>query len=415
MKSSRQIILLLLLLLAQTLLAEAHVPIISGDNEDNEDITRALHISDPVKSWAVYGTMLYGSNAQADARYFSLDLEKGQTIALSLFKSADEKEGNFHPSLILLGPGLLRDDGAIEPSALLLSLPTDISKNLSSALSDDGWSLSAIRATVEEPAVAVYEPFGPGSFIELARINVTAPESARYYAMVYHNSSNSDDRSERGDNSDGGDSVDGGDGGNSSDRGNGEDPDDRDSESSGHFGLSIGYSEEASFSDRIVTPIRLIQVYMWEGQSPGTIMLPFLAAEAAALLFFWRSKRRTSFSLAGHLAGFLFLATASLVFSQMVFSLTRAPFGSEVYITLLIGAFHALLGVAAIRLARGEAGILQRALLAVIGTLALLAGSGLLMGPVLAMASSFLPSISGSIFRRSGTEVQASDSPHSNE
>jgi len=68
-----------------------------------------------------------------------------------------------------------------------------------------------------------------------------------------------------------------------------------------------------------------------------------------------------------------------------------------VYITLAIAVFHALLGVAVIRLARGEAGILQRTLLAVLGTIALLAGSGLLMGPILAIASSLLPSKKGSI------------------
>jgi hypothetical protein len=81
----------------------------------------------------------------------------------------------------------------------------------------------------------------------------------------------------------------------------------------------------------------------------------------------------------------------------MVFSLSRAPFGPEVYITLAIAVFHALLGVAGIRLARGEAGILQRALLAVLGTVALLAGSGLILGPILAIAASLLPSKSGSI------------------
>jgi len=46
---------------------------------------------------------------------------------------------------------------------------------------------------------------------------------------------------------------------------------------------------------------------------------------------------------------------------------------------VLIAVFNALLGVAAIRLARAEAGILQRVLLAVLGTLALLAGSGMIM------------------------------------
>ena len=162
----------------------------------------------------------------------------------------------------------------------------------------------------------------------------------------------------------------------------------------------MGYEEEFSFTDRFLTPLRLISVYLWEGQSLGLILIPYLLAGIIALLFFWRGSRRTSFCLAGLLSGFLFLATSASVFNQMVFSLTRAPLGPEVYITLAIGVFHALLGVAAIRLARGEAGILQRALLAVIGTIALLAGSGLIIGPLLSMAASFLPSRSGNIFAR---------------
>jgi hypothetical protein len=165
----------------------------------------------------------------------------------------------------------------------------------------------------------------------------------------------------------------------------------------GHYILAVGYREEFSFSERIIAPIRLISVYIWEGQSAGIVFLPYLIAEVIGILVFWRGRRRTSFCLAGTLAGFLFLATSASVFTEMVFSLSRAPFGPEVYITLAIAVFHALLGVAGIRLARGEAGILQRALLAVLGTVALLAGSGLILGPILAIAASLLPSKSGSI------------------
>ena len=144
-------------------------------------------------------------------------------------------------------------------------------------------------------------------------------------------------------------------------------------------------------------PFRLISVYLWEGQNLGLLFLPYLLAEIIGLLIFWRGSRHTAFCLAGTLAGFLFLATSASILTQMVFSLSRAPFGPEVYITLAIAVFHALLGVAVIRLARGEAGILQRILMAILGTIALLAGSGLIMGPILAMAASLLPSKKGSI------------------
>jgi len=246
-----------------------------------------------------------------------------------------------------------------------------LSSRITDPLPPGTWELKLLRAEDRTAAAATSEPFGPSSFIELAEINLTAPEAGRYYAAVFSNASTRP-----------GNNISAGAGG------------------SGHYGLAVGYKEEFSFTDRFVTPLRLISVYLWEGQSLSMILIPYLLAEAIALLFFWRGSRRTSFCLAGLLAGFLFLATSASAFNQMAFSLTRAPLGPEVYITLAIGLFHALLGVAAIRLARGEAGILQRALLAVIGTIALLAGSGLIIGPMLSMAASFLPSRSGNIFAR---------------
>lgn len=370
--------LLLVALICLAVAVEAHVPLMA---EENDNISQAMIISEPAKSWAVYGSLPEGAT-----RYFAFDTLKGERIYLSLFKSADPKEINFQPELVLIGPAGLaegkRPDG-------LSALPPDLSglKTLQ-AEKKSGGNNASINSTFinstffnstffnsasinSTPQVATYEPFGPSSYVKLAEINITAPESGRYYAAVHSNFTRF--------------------GG------------------SGHYGLTVGYKEEISFSDRMSTPLQLISVYLWEGQSLGVILIPYMVAEIVALLFFLRGSRRTSFCLAGLLAGFLFLATSAVVINQMVFSLIRAPFGPEVYITVLIAFFHALLGVGAIRLSRGEAGILQRALLAVIGTLALLAGSGLVMGPILSIAASFLPSKSGSIFGRSAGDVKGED------
>jgi hypothetical protein len=346
-KSSRLLSVVLLVMLLLAFPIYAHVPLMTGGNEV---ISSAMQLSDPGKSWAVYGTL--PKNA---VHYYSFDMEEGDRIYLSLFKSSDAKERNFLPSLALLGPGL--KTSGLPPWQL--------------ALPQEASDLKILIAKSLSAANATYEPFGPSSFIEIAEINISAPESARYYAAVYSNANNISN-STNGPN-----------------------------RTLGHYGLAVGYREEFSFSERITTPLRLISVYLWEGQSLGMIFIPYMVAEILALLFFWRGSRRTSFCLAGSLAGFLFLATSATIFTQMVFNLTRAPFGPEAYITVAIAVFHALLGVAAIRLARGEAGILQRALLAVLGTLALLAGSGMIMGPILAVAASFLPSKSGSIFSKS--------------
>ena len=339
-----------LLFLALHSPALASVPLMAGENEN---ISQAMHISDSEKSWTIYGS-LYGNVTH----YYSLDIQKGDRICLSLFKSADRNEQAFSPALILIGPGLMEG----QKPDILPALPREASD-------------LKIMAAEPKAAAATYEPFGPSSRIILAEINITAPESARYYAAVYGNEPDRDSNGTIG----------------TSNTNN----------TTGHYGLDVGYREILSFSDRIITPIRLISLYLWEGQSLVMILIPYLVGEVVALLFFWRGSRRTSFCLAGSLAGFLFLASSAAALNQMVFSLTRATFGADVYITVLIAFFHALLGVTCIRLARGEAGILQRALLAVFGTIALLAGSGLIMGPIMALAASFLPSRSGSIFSRS--------------
>jgi len=339
----------LLALLYLALPACAHVPLMAGENEN---ISTAMHISDPGKSWAAYGSL-----EKDQVHYYSFDLQEGERIYLSLFKSADANEEDFLPVLLLLGPGL--NGSAKSPGHL--SLPPQAT------------GLKILTAENKGAASSVYEPFGPSSFKEVSEINLTAPQSARYYAAVYSSSNNNINNMNA---------------------------------NPGHYGLAVGYREEFGFLERVSTPLQLISVYLWEGQSLGVILIPYLVAEILSLFLFWRGSRRTSFCLAGSLAGFLFLASSASVITQMVFNLTRAPFGPEVYITLAIAVLHAFLGVVTIRLARGEAGLLQRILLAVLGTIALLAGSGLIMGPILALAASVLPSRSGSIFGRSPVRAQ---------
>jgi hypothetical protein len=52
--------------------ASAHVPLLAGENEN---ISSAQHISDPGKSWAVYGSL-----EQSEAHYYSFDMEEGERM-----------------------------------------------------------------------------------------------------------------------------------------------------------------------------------------------------------------------------------------------------------------------------------------------------------------------------------------------
>ncbi len=352
----RVIFALLSISLLLSVTAAGHVPLMGGGNED---ISSALHISNPAKSWAVYAVL-----ENEKAHYFSFDVREGDRIYLGLLRSTDPADEGFLPRLLLMGPGI-GDRGTS-------SLPEEIV--LPESVKDSG-----ILAAQEREGKATYEPFGPSSYIELAEINLSAPQSGRYYAVVYENGKNDTETNASMAAADAG------------------------RKRGGHYSLVVGYREEFSFTDRMIAPIQMASVYLWEGQSLFMILIPYLVALIAGGLIYWRASRRSPFSLAGTLAGFLFLGTASLVLTQMVYSLTRAPYGPEVYITMAIVLFHALLGVASIRLARGEAGILQRSLLAVIGTIALLGGSGMILGPILSIAASVLPTV-----RRTGVVAETS-------
>jgi hypothetical protein len=318
---SYPLVLLALLLLTST--ASAHVPLIP---EGNDNLTSATLIGDPAKSWAAYG-MLEPDTPQ----YYGFYAKQGERISLSLLSSTNSQEKDFQPGMALMGPGIASEGTLPE----FVNLP-------------EGYGALAVEGMRSEEAF--YEPFGPGSYYQQAKLNISAPESGIYYVAAY-------------------------------------------SSSSGHYSLVIGYLEEFSFMERIINPLQMISVYKWEGQSLTTVLMPWIVAFMAGAFIVIRSRRRTPYMSAGTMAAFLFIGTSASILSQMIFSLIHASAtGQEIAVTLFLALFPALLGVLALRLARGEAGILQRSLLAVIGTITLLIGAGLILGPVLAVAASVLPS-----------------------
>ncbi len=322
-----------LVLLVLLLLVPAAYGRVPLQPEGNDNISSAEYISDPDKSWAVYSQL---DSGKAEAEYYSFDVQKGDRIYLSLLSTADPKEDGFEPNIALLGPGL----------ALEGDLPGSVKL-------PEGYGFVAVQGRRAEEAT--YEPFGPSSYYQQALLDIAAPESGRYYAAVYDN------------------------------------------QSGGHYSLALGYKEEYSFTERIITPIRLVSVYLWEGQRLITIITPWMVAALVGIFVILRSPRRTLFFSTGTMAGFLFLGTGASVLTQIIFNLTRAPVGAglKLGISLFLVLLPVILGVAALRLARGEAGILQRSLMAVIGTIGLLAGSGFIIGSLLAIMASVLPSRRG--------------------
>jgi hypothetical protein len=90
----------------------------------------------------------------------------------------------------------------------------------------------------------------------------------------------------------------------------------------------------------------------------------------------------------------MFIGTGLTVLSQMIISLTHAPIGTDVFITLMFAVIPILLGIGTIRVSsrsREKFGLRTRLTLILLGLLSLFAWAGLIIGAVLAMAAGLIP------------------------
>jgi hypothetical protein len=300
----------------------AHVPVIA---EGNENISSAMAISDPSKSWAIYDELMPG-----EGKYYSFDIQQGQRIHLSLLTSSDPKDEDFTPSMVLMGPGI----NSVETLQGIVYVP-------------DGYG--AIAAESKRSDQAIYEPFGPSSYYQIAELDMAAPITGTYYVSVF-------------------DLIEG-----------------------GSYGLVIGYRETFTIYERIISPIQLISVYRWEGQSLAFIFMPMIITLILGIFLMLRSDLHGPFSTAGFLSGLLFLGSSLTILMQIIFNLTRTQIGPEVAISLALAAIPAILGIGAINISLKKPDLKRRVSLLIIAILAALIGTGILVGPALAAIASALP------------------------
>jgi len=307
-------------------LAFAHVPVLSngGDN-----ITSATAISDPAKSWAIYGTLEPGK-----ARYYSFEIEEGQRIYLSLLTTTSLGDTGFSPSFALIGQGI-QPEGEL-PGFVEAQVP-------------QGYGAIVLEGNRSEDAS--YEPFGPGSYYSLAKLNLSAPESGKYYVALYNQ--------ERG----------------------------------GNYSLAVGYEETSTLQEKVFTPLKLISIYTWSGQSLDFVLAPLVLILVFGIYRAWKSRRKFSlFSMATELSALFFFGWGAVVLVQILYNSVRTPLGSGVVITLALVAASLILGLIAAIAARSVVSPTVRFAMFIIGAVGLVLGFGLVAGPVLAIAASVLPS-----------------------
>jgi len=313
----------------------AHAPFTAGENES---LATASLIPDPTKSWAIYGELHEGG----EAHYYRFSIGEGERVLVSLFIPPDVKDKGFSPVLVLMGPRI--SNQGIVPD--YVGVPEG-----SGAMVLEG----------KPAAEATYEPFSPSSFYSVATIDLNALSSGTCYIAVCE------------------------------------------PYQGGHYGLAVGYRESYTLEEWILIPINLISVYQWEEQSLPFIFAPMGVILAIGLgLLIWRRRNReipmALFNWTGALAWLLFLGTGVTVLLQMTFALTRASLVPEIGVTLVFAVIPILLGISALRLAlkpEEKIGIRKRVYFVILGLLALFTWAGLLVGPILAIVTSFLPSRTG--------------------
>ncbi|MHC1710239.1 MAG: hypothetical protein AB9819_07525 [Methanomassiliicoccales archaeon] len=308
----------------------AHSPQFADGNTSPET---ALEIGDPVKSWAFYSHLHDG-----EALYYAFDIQEGERLLLNLIVPVKDGDDGFVPRMVLMAPGIA-DQGAI-PS--WVEVP-------------DGYGYQVIDTSL--PDEATYEGFSPSAFYDLGRSDSPAPVTGKYYVAVFAPAAQE-----------------------------------------GNFALVVGYGESFTAQEWLLIPFSLYTVYLWEGQEPWEILAPmFLTVILGSLLVaYYRNRRSEGMDLQHSLllvSGLLIFGTALSTIVQTMISVRDSHLGPEVMISVFLFLMPGLLGFLVLRkgwkagpLSKGD-----RARAVILGSLAILAWAGYLVGPVIAIISALLP------------------------
>ena len=382
-------IILLVVIYLLSVPALAHVPVFGGGGKSPET---AIRIEDPSKS-----RVLYGQLAPGDLRYYSFKMEKGERIVLGPIIPVEQGNEGFIPNLIFIGPGLV-DEGKLPET---LEVP-------------EGYGAKVLSYSL--PESPVYEGFTPSVFYSLDKLDIKAPESGIYYAAVGEIREASMRKGE--------DAI--------QEKGLQEkglqekDLQEKDLQEKGlqekdlqekdlqkreimkegnywtvgNYGLVIGYRESFTLKEWISIPLNQIKVYRWEGQSLLLIFTPLALTLAAGLLaIFFKRESVAEFNparLSGILAGLFFLGTGASYTFQMLISLSKSSYSSEIFITLILILVSIGLGIIAIVLCikdenYGTGSTRKRIYFSCLGLTGLLFWAGWFIGSLLAFEAAVLP------------------------
>jgi len=326
--------------------AAAHVPLTSGGNDHIDD---AFPVTDPTKSWVVYGELEGGG----DVRYYSMAMAAGDELRLSLF--TPDGSAAFVPGLVVMGPGLA-PAGTLPP---FVEMPHD---HEGEAAHDDAgageYAAVVIEGTV--PGRAEFEPFTPSALYPSAEFSLEVTNPGTWYVAVYAPEG---------------------------------------SASGGNFGLAVGYRETFTLSEWLLVPVSVIGIHLWEGQSWALILGPLVLTLVAGFGLILRRGRREGktgpatlgpFGWLAVTAGLFYIGTAAMLSVQTAVALAKAGMTATALLPAIYIIVAVLLGLVALRNGLRRTGWGTRSAgisMIIVGFVGLVAWAGLLIGPVLALAA----------------------------
>jgi hypothetical protein len=313
--------------------ALAHVPLAGGGNDHLE---HALPVGDPTKSWVVYDRIDTGGTA----KYYRFELEEGEELRLGIFTP---EESSFVPEMVVMGPG-------VEPSG---TVPDFVE------VPQDG---GVVVIAGSAPESAEFEPFTPSALYPVAAYSHEVAVPGTYHVAVFE-------------------------------------PDE-----AGAFGLVVGFREKFSVSEFLLVPLSVIGIHRWEGQSVFLIFAPLALTLLAGFgLLGWKIRKggiafSGAFGWLAVTAGLLYIGTGLMLLLQIAIALEKTGPDPAAVLTLVYVFIAVILGSIAIRtgFAHGGRGSRGGGLsMLILAFLGLFAWTGLLIGPVLALAAGVLGLLRG--------------------
>jgi hypothetical protein len=164
----------------------------------------------------------------------------------------------------------------------------------------------------------------------------------------------------------------------------------------GRYGVAVGYVETFTLVEWIMVPFDVMGIHQWEGQSLAFILAPMaLTLVLGLLILVWKFKPKDIVSVfLGVLAGLLYIGSGFMMFTQMIIALIGATSTSSSVITFFFAILPVAIGLVIIRkIIGGRASFnpRDRGIMLALGILGFFLWAGLLVGPVLSIIMSILP------------------------